>query len=58
MVAIAQDLNNNIEMLQLQMRWFMSKESGLYAMNYAYNKHQELTEEFVQAIGNFTNGGE
>lgn len=58
LVAIAQDLNSNIEMLQLQMKWFMSKENGLYTINYAYNKHQELTEEFVLAIGNFTNGGE
>lgn len=40
------------------MKWFMSKENGLYTINYAYNKHQELTEEYVLAIGNFTNGGE
>jgi hypothetical protein len=40
------------------MRWFLTKENGLYTINYAFKKHQELTEEFVQAIGNFTNGGE
>ena len=38
--------------------FLLTKENGLYTINYAFKKHNELTEEFVQAIGNFTNGGE
>lgn len=58
LIAVAQDLNGSIEMVQLSMKWFLSKDNGLYTVNYAYKKHPELTEEFVSAIGNFTNGGE
>lgn len=56
--CVAQDFNSNIEMLQLSMKWFLSKDNGLYTANYAYKKHPDLTEEFVACIGNFTNGGE
>ena len=27
-------------------------------MNYAYKKHPDLAEDFVNCIGNFTGGGE
>lgn len=40
------------------MKWFLSKDNGLYTVNYAYKKHPDLTEEFVSTLGNFTNGGE
>lgn len=58
LICIAQDFNGNIEMVQLSMKWFLSKDNGLYTANYAYKKHPDLTEEFVSCIGNFTNGGE
>lgn len=56
--CIAQDFNGNIELLQLVNKWFESKENGIYTINYALKRHQELAEEFVNTIGNFTNGGD
>ena len=31
LVCIAQDFNSSIEMVQLSMKWFLSKDNGLYA---------------------------
>ena len=56
--CIAQDFNGNIELVQLVNKWFESKENGIYTINYALKRHQELAEEFVNTIGNFTNGGD
>lgn len=56
--CVAQDFNGNVDLLQLTMKWFQSKDNGIYTMNYAYKKHPDLAEDFVSAIGNFTGGGE
>ena len=58
MVLIGKDLSENIALAQLAMKWFDSQENGLFTLNYAFKKHPELGEEFVQCIGNFTGGGE
>ena len=40
------------------MKWFHSKENGIYTINYALRKHQDSSEEFVNAVGNFTGAGD
>jgi hypothetical protein len=40
------------------MKWFQSRENGIYTINYALKKHPELAEDFVTCVGNFTGGGE
>lgn len=39
-------------------RWFLSKDTGFYNINYAFKKHPELNEEFVDVIGNISQGGD
>lgn len=56
--CVAADFNGNIELAQLTMKWFQSKDNGIYTINYALKKHQELAEDFVTCVGNFTGGGE
>jgi hypothetical protein len=56
--CIAQDFNGNIELVHLITKWFESKDNGIYTINYALKRHQDLAEEFVNCIGNFTNGGD
>lgn len=58
LACVAQDFNGNVDLLQLTMKWFQSKDNGIYTMNYAYKKHPDLAEDFVNAVGNFTGGGE
>ena len=58
LTCVAQDFNGNVDLLQLTMKWFQSKDNGIYTMNYAYKKHPDLAEDFVNCIGNFTGGGE
>lgn len=40
------------------MKWFNSKDSGIYTMNYALKRHPEMAEDFVNSVGNFTGGGD
>lgn len=56
--CIAADFSGNVELAQLTMKWFQSKENGIYTMNYALKKHPEIAEDFVICVGNFTGGGE
>ena len=56
--CIAQDFAGNIELAQLAMKWFQSKDNGIYTINYALRKHSESAEEFVNTIGSFTGGGD
>jgi len=58
MSAIGSDLNSNIDLLHLSHKWFENTEQGCYTFNYAYKKHQELAEEFVNCIGNFSGDGD
>lgn len=45
-------------MVQLSLRWYLSKDNGLYTVNYAFKKHPELNNDFVQSIGTFANSAE
>lgn len=56
--CVAADFNGNLELSQLSMKWFQSKDNGIYTINYALKKHSDLAEDFVTAVGNFTGGGE
>ena len=58
LTCIAQDFSGSIEMVQLSLRWYLSKDNGLYTVNYAYKKHPELNNDFVQSIGTFANSAE
>jgi hypothetical protein len=40
------------------MKWFESKDNGIYTINYALKKHSSLAQEFVDCVGSFTGGGE
>ena len=40
------------------MKWFQSKDNGIYTINYALRKHADVAEEFVICVGNFTGGGD
>ena len=35
------------------MNWFNSKENGIYTINYAMKRHNELASDFVTCVGNF-----
>lgn len=56
--CVSADFSGNVELAQLTMKWFQSKDNGIYTLNYALKKHNELAEDFVTCVGNFTGGGE
>lgn len=56
--CIAADFAGNVELASLAMKWFQSKDNGIYTINYGLRKHHELAEDFVTTVGNFTAGGE
>jgi len=58
LTCVSQDFSGNIEMVQLSLRWYLSKDNGLYTVNYAFKKHPELNNDFVQSIGTFANSAE
>jgi hypothetical protein len=47
-----------MEAVPLLMKWFESKDNGIYTINYAIKKHSALGPEFVDCLGSFTGGGE
>jgi len=47
LTCIAQDFSGSIDMVQLSLRWYLSKDNGLYTVNYAFKKHPELNNDFV-----------
>lgn len=56
--CIAQDFAGEIELTQLAMTWFLSKENGCYTINYALKRHNDLAEDVVTCIGHYTDGSD
>jgi hypothetical protein len=53
LACVALDTQTNFEVVKLLMNWFNSKENGIYTINYAMKRHNELASDFVTCVGNF-----
>lgn len=51
--CLALDFSGQQALQKLTNKWFAGEDGGFYTMHYAFKKHPDLAEDFVNCIGSF-----